>query len=590
MKAHDLELFWDDKARELLTWSSPWTRACPPALRSADALTGKSPGQWFEGAALDVSANCLDRHIASGRADLPALIWQGEPEDDAQVLTYAGLLSEVNRAAVVLAGLGVSKGCVVGISLPALPELMIAMLALARLGAVHLVFPAGLSPARVSDRLAACGAELFITADGFFKAGRPVAVSQPEGGPRRIVVRRTGPKGPAGEPLPVLRPGDLWWREIMDAHPHPPILPGAVVRSGDPLFILYTSGSSGHPKGVVHSAGGFLTACTHSARQAFGVGPGMTMWCLAEPGWIMGHAYAIYAPLCLGATTLLYEGSPNYPRPDRIWRIAQRHRVATLITTPALTGTLMREGEAWPAGRDLPSLKLIASVGEKLTPENRRWLDRAVGKGRTPIVDAWGQTETGGVLMIAGPQGGLTPLAGVNVSCGADGRLHLDSPWPGMAARLVEGALDMTDGRYDTGDLARTAPDGTIVIQGRSELSGTNLPLASVEAAVAAHPDVAEAAAVASGEQMVVYATLRAEAVEPQGLDAVLAQAVRREVGGSEFPLTVRIVEELPKTRSGKIARQALRQAAEGRMGDVSGLTDPSVMAALLADQGGLFK
>jgi acetyl-CoA synthetase len=313
------------------------------------------------------------------------------------------------------------------------------------------------------------------------------------------------------------------------------------------------------------------------------------MWCLAEPGWIMGHAYAVYAPLCLGATTLLYEGSPSYPRPDRVWRIAQRHRVATLITTPALTGTLMREGEAWPAGRDLPSLRLIASVGEKLTPENRRWLDRAVGKGRAPVVDAWGQTETGGVLMVAGPNGGLTPLAGADVSAGADGRLRLESPWPGMASRLVEGFLDMSDGGYDTGDLARTNPDGTISIQGRLELSAANLPLAAVEAAVAAHPDVAEAAAVAGAERVVVYATLRAEAADPQTMGEILAQAVNREVEGPRFPLSVRIVEELPKTRSGKIARQALRQAAEGRMGDVTNLTDPSVMAALIAGPGGLF-
>jgi len=578
MNAHDRELFWDEQARELLTWTHPWTRACP--------TTFEDPAGWFDGASLDVSANCLDRHIASGRADVPALIWQGEPEDDALVVTYARLLSDVSRAAVVLKGLGVGKGSVVGLSLPALPELVVSMLALARLGAVHLVFPAGLSPARVSERLEACGAMLFICADGFFKAGQPVAVSQPEGGPRRIVVRRTG------QPLKDPRPGDLWWREVMDAHPNPMVLPGAVVSASDPLFILYTSGSSGHPKGVAHSAGGFLTACAYSARQAFGVGPGMTMWCQAEPGWIMGHAYAVYAPLCLGATTLLFEGSPSYPRPDRIWRIAQRHRVATLITTPALTGQLMREGEAWPAGRDLPALKLMVSVGEKLTPESRGWLARTVGKGRAPVVDAWGQTETGGALMVSGSQGGLAPLAplaGVDASAGPDGRLYLDSPWPGMAARLVEGSLDFSAGRYNTGDLARTTPDGLIVIQGRSELSGTDLPLAAVEAVVAAQPDVAEAAAVAGGDQVVVYATLRAEAAETPGLEAVLAEAVRREVPGPEFPLAVRIVEELPKTRSGKIARQALRGAAEGRMGDVSGLADPSVMAALLTDPGKLF-
>ncbi|WP_243362171.1 AMP-binding protein [Fundidesulfovibrio terrae] len=564
------ERFWDERAKELLAWSSPWTRACPETFEAAS--------RWFEGASLDVSANCLDRHIAAGREDVPALIWQGEPEDEAVAYTYARLQAETRRAAVVLAGLGVSKGDVVGLSLPSLPELVVSMLALARLGAVHLVFPAGLSPAVVSKRLDDCDAKLFITADGHYKAGRPVAVSQPQGGPRRVVVRRTG------QPLVDPRPDDLWWHDLMDAHATPPSLPAAVHGASEPLFILYTSGSSGHPKGVVHTAGGFLTACAHSARHAFGVGPGMTMWCQAEPGWIMGHAYAVYAPLCLGATTLLYEGSPSHPKPDRIWRIAQKHQVATLITTPALTGQLMREGEAWPAARDLPALKLIVSLGEKLTPESRQWLARAVGKGRAPVVDAFGQTETGGVLMISGSQGGLSPMPGAELSVADDSRLGLDAPWPGLAAALVGSPFEFS-GRYDTGDLARRAPDGKFVILGRSELAGQGLPLAAVEAAVAAQPGVAEAAAVACDDTVVVYATLRAEADDPSSMEDILTKAVREGVEASEFPLSVRIVQELPKTRSGKIARQALRGAAEGRMGDVSGLADPSVMAALL-DQG----
>lgn len=573
MKMKDRERFWAERAGELLDWSAPWTRACPDPA-------GKKAG-WFENSALDVSANCLDRHIAAGRADVPALIWQGEPEDEANVFTYQRLRLEVARAAVALAGLGVSKGDVVGLSLPALPELVVSMLALARLGAVHLVFPAGLSPAVVNERLAACKAKLFITADGFFKSGRAVAVSQPQAGPRRLIVRRTG------QPLTETRPDDLWWKDVMDMPGEPPALPAAVHGASDPLFILYTSGSSGHPKGVIHTAGGFLTACAYSARQAFGAGPGMTLWCQAEPGWIMGHAYAIYAPLCLGASTLIYEGSPSHPKPDRLWRIAQKHQAATIITTPALTGQLMREGEAWPASRDLPALKLIASVGEKLTPESRRWLSRLVGKGRAPVVDAYGQTETGGVIMISGAQGGLSPLTGVDVSAGEEGRLSLESPWPGLAHALDGSPLDGS-GHYDTGDLVSVTPEGKFIFQGRSELAAADIPLAAVEAAVAAHPDVAEAAAVACGGQAEVYATLRAEAQEPYGMEDTLAEAVRQELEGSSFPLTVRIVPELPKTRSGKIARQALKGAAEGKACDVSGLADPSVMCGLM-DTGNLF-
>jgi len=568
MNKDERELFWDQKARELLVWTKPWTRACPPALGAS--------ASWFAGASLDTSANCLDRHMAEGRADVPALIWQGEPENDTRVFTYSKLLDDVNRAAVALAGLGITRGDVVGISLPALPELPIAMLALARLGAVHLVFPAGLSPAKVSERLGVCNAKLFITADGFFKGGQPVATSQPQGSPRRVLVRRTG------VPLPDPRPDDLLWDDLMEAHPTPPRLPGAHVKADDPLFILYTSGSGGHPKGVVHTAGGFLTASAYSAKHAFNIGPGMTVWCLAEPGWIMGHAYAILAPLTLGATTLLFEGSPSYPKPDRIWRIAQRHRVATLLTTPALTGQLMREGAAWPAARDLPSLALIASVGEKLTPENRRWLTDAVGKGRAPVVDAWGQTETGGALLFScGPGEGLCPLPGANVRVGEAGRLILSAPWPGLAPRLVDAGLPIADGRYDTGDLARQTSDGAFVIQGHSEFVSTGLPLALVEAAAAAHPDVAEAAAVAGGGAIMVYVTLRAEALDREDMAEILDQTIRLNVSEPTLPLNVRIVAELPKTRSGKIARKALRQAAEGQTGDVSNLADPSVMDAL---------
>lgn len=574
MKAHERERFWDERARELLGWSAPWSAACPASF--------DAPGGWFAGASLDVSANCLDRHIAAGREDVPALIWQGEPEQDARVFTYAELAASVGRAALALAGMGVSKGCVVGLCLPSCPELVVSMLALAKLGAVHLALPAGLAPPVAAERLRACKAQLFIAADGYYKAGRAVPISHPEGGPRRLLVKRTG------HPLGEKRADDAWWADAVESGPLLPALPGAVHASADPLFILYTSGSSGPAKAVVHAAGGFLAACAYSARQALGIGPGMTVWCEAEPGWIMGHAYAVFAPLCLGATTLLYEGSPGYPRPDRIWRICQKHQVGVLVTTPALVGQLMREGEAWPAGRDLPALKLVVSVGEKLTPESREWLVRSVGKGRAPVLDAWGQTETGGILMISGSQGPLVPLPGVETAISPEGRLMLHAPWPGMAAGFVDGPLGAR-ASYDTGDLAAMAPDGKVTIQGRAGLTGADLPLAQVEACVAAHPGVAEAAAVASGEQVLIWATLRAEAAEIPDMEALLAAKIRSEVQVPGLAFSLRLVEELPKTRSGKIARQALRCAAEGCAGDVSGLADPSVLAGLMDNKESLF-
>lgn len=593
--------FWAERAQALLQWDRPWTRLVSSAVPTPET-------RWFQGAALNAAVNCLDRHLAAGRGEKPAIIWQGEPEEDAETYTYQRLHQEVCRMAGALAALGVGPGDVVAINLPALPEVAVAMLACARLGAVHFVSFAGLSGATLVERLKASRARTLVTADGFYRSGRLVPLKPladealalcPEI-TRCIVVRR------AYSTVRMVPGRDLWWHELADAQaaqaPGEAPAPPASMAATDPLFILYTTGASGHPKGVVHSVGGFLTQAAASTQAALGLTDDDILWCTADPGWINGQAHALYGPLCLGATTLMYGGSPTHPQPDRIWRIVEKYGVTVLFTDPALVGQLMREGEAWPRGRDLAGLRLVATVGSVLSNEARQWLTRHVARSKAAVVNCWGQTESGGVLLASAPGADMSPLPGVDIAEVAS-RLMVRSAWPGMAIGLVEGAeafaqayFQTSAGAFDTGDQVRRAADGTLVLEGRAvELVSGGSNLAAIEAAIAAHPDVAEVAAL-SGDPVRVFVTVRAEAEAmetgimggAEGLEAVLAGLVRAICACA---LIIRIVPDLPKTRSGKIARQALRQAAMGNelFGDTSLIDDPSALSGLFEGKDKLF-
>jgi len=560
--------------------------------------------RWFEGATLNAATNCLDRHLAAGLGDKPAIIWQGEPDAESETYSYRQLHHEVCRMAGALAALGVGPGDVVAINLPALPEVAVAMLACARLGAVHFVSFAGLSGATLVERLCACRAKTLITADGFYRAGRLVplkpladeAMALCPAITRCVVVRR------AGTNVPMTPGRDLWWHELAAARDGAAPVPASAMAATDPLFILYTTGASGHPKGVIHSTGGFLVQAAASTQAALGLTGDDILWCTADPGWINGQAHALYGPLCLGATTLMYGGSPTHPQPDRIWRVVEKYGVTVLFTDPALVGQLMREGEAWPRGRNLESLRLVASVGSVLSNEARQWLTRHVARSKARVVNCWGQTESGGVLLVSAPGTDMSPLPGVDVA-EAGTRLVLTSAWPGMAIGLVEGAeafaqsyLQTEPGAFDTGDQVRRAADGSVILEGRAlELGSGGSNLAAIETAIAAHPDVAEVAAL-SGDPVRVFVTLRAEAEAMEtgvmgggeGMETVLAGLARAVAA---CPLIIRIVPDLPKTRSGKIARQALRHAAVGNetFGDTSLIDDPSVLSGLFEGKDKLF-
>lgn len=602
-----LAAFWAGRAA-LLDWERPW--------RNVLERTGPGPrARWFVDARLDVSANCLDRHVLAGFGDRAALLWQGEPWEETSRYTYLDLLAETCRMARVLSGLGVAQGDVVGLYLPALPELVVAALACARLGAVLAPSFAGLSPATLAERLNQCGAGFLITADASPRAGRTTplkdladqALARCPRVRRCLVVRRLG--------LEVgMTPGrDLWWHEAAGAKPLGEDFAGLAVDADHPLFILHGSGGGARPAGAVHAAGGFLAACAHAAREVLDLTREDILWSTADPGWIMGLAHGIYGPLLLGATTLLHEGQPDSPQPDRPWRVVEKFQATVLYTDPALMGHLMREGEAWPAGRDLSSLRLVASVGGPLRAEAARWIARHVCRGRAPVLDTWGQTATGGVLLAGQAPGPLRPLSGAHPTVlgddgcetppGRRGRLVLRAPWPGLAAGLLRDrqAPDFdpygrTPAVFDTGDAAQNDGQGGFFVETRDGAPARGLgddpPLAAIEAAAAAHPAVAEAAAVAvpGGRPVRLFVTLLAETWDRGNLPAEITSRVAEDLPEAACPVEVRIVSELPKTRSGKIARLALRRLAEGRdPGDLSGLADPSVLEGLIVDRDCLF-
>ena len=603
----DPAAFWGERAREL-TWHRPFTWVLdwqPPHAR------------WFGDGELNASVNCLDRHLAE-RGDKPALIWEGE-DGATRTLSYRALHGEVCRFANALAGLGVQRGDRVGIYLPLLPEAVVAMLACARLGATHSVVFGGFSSEALRDRLRDAGAKVLITADGGYRKGQVIALKAeadkalaqlPEVA-HVVVVARTGAKV-------ALQPGrDHLYAELMaKASPDHVATP---VGSEHPLFILYTSGTTGKPKGIVHSTAGYLLQVALTSRWVFDLKEADVYWCTADVGWITGHSYVVYGPLAEGATVVLYEGALNHPTPARVYELLARHRVSILYTAPTAIRGFMRAGDQFLQGHDLSHLRLLGSVGEPINPKAWLWYHQAIGGGRCPIVDTWWQTETGAIAVA--PLPGATPLkpgsacfplpgfvpevldgAGQPVAPGQGGNLFLAKPWPAMLrgvhgdpARYEREYWHTLPGKYFTGDGARLDADGYLWVMGRIDdvlnVAGHRLGTAEIESALVKHPAVAEAAVVGrpdalKGSAVVAFVTLKAGYPASDQLKAELRATVQAQIGALARPDDIRFTDVLPKTRSGKIVRRLLREVAAGQAqsGDTSTLEDLAALSALRED------
>jgi acetyl-CoA synthetase len=596
---------WEREARRLL-WRKPWRRT----------LDWKPPhAKWFVGGRLNACENCVDRHVREGRGNKAALVWEGEP-GETRVLTYRALLREVRLFAGALRRLGVRKGDRVGIYLPMVPEAAVAMLACARIGAAHSVVFGGFSAESLRDRLVDAGAKVLITADAGWRRGAlvPLKANADEavkGAPtvkHVVVVRRTG------SPIRVEEGRDHWWHRLLQvAEPdgEPEALDAEQV-----LFLLYTSGTTGKPKGIVHTTGGYLTGALATTRAVFDLRDDDVFWCTADVGWVTGHSYVVYGPLALGATVVMYEGAPDWPDRGRMWEIAAKHGVTVFYTAPTAIRAFMKWGAEWPAKHDLSALRLLGSVGEPINPEAWVWYREHVGGNRCPVVDTWWQTETGSILI--SPLPGVTttrpgsatfPLPGVDADVVDEhgrsvpvggGYLVIRSPWPSMLRTIWgdDARYRRTyfgrwgDGVYVTGDGARRDRDGTFWLLGRVDdvlnVAGHRIGTAEVESALVEHPAVAEAAVVGrpdplKGQALVAFVSLRASSrADPREIRAELREFVARKIGAIARPDDVHVAADLPKTRSGKIMRRLLRDIAEGRaLGDTTTLADPAVVQSL---------
>jgi acetyl-CoA synthetase len=601
--------FWAREAREL-TWHKPWKKV----------LDWKAPfAKWFVGGHLNLSENCLDRHLAGPRRNKAAIIWEGEPGEK-RTLTYQQLHREVCRFANVLKRNKVRKGDRVIIYLPTTPEAAIAMLACARLGAVHSVVFGGFSADSIRDRIADSGATALITADGSYRRGTIVplknnvdhALSGGTSVKRVIVFRR------AGNEIHMEEGRDVWWHrelEYVDANCEP-----VPVDSEHPLFILYTSGSTGKPKGILHTTGGYLLGVYATTKYVFDIRDEDLFWCTADVGWVTGHSYVVYGPLSLGATTLMYEGAPNWPEPDRFWKIIEDYRVTILYTAPTAIRAFVRWGDNWVKKHDLSSLRLLGSVGEPINPEAWMWYSKNIGGGRCPVVDTWWQTETGSIMITplpgaipTKPGSATLPFFGIDaavvdergeeVGANVGGKLIIRKPWPSML-RTIYGDKERYrkqywsefKGRYLTGDGARRDEDGYFWIVGRIDdvlnVAGHRLGTSEIESALVAHAHVAEAAVVGrpdemKGQAVVAFVTLKGNVAPSTGLKAELLDHVSEHIGAIAKPDEVRFAEALPKTRSGKIMRRLLKEIASGRTvtGDTTTLEDFSVLAKLSEEE-----
>jgi len=607
----DPNAFWAEHGKRI-DWIKPYSQVSDVSYDKADVHIS-----WFGDGTLNAAANCLDRHLA-GRGDQTAIIWEGDDPADSCHISYAELHEEVCKFANVLKAEGAKKGDRITIYMPMIPEAAVAMLACARIGAVHSVVFGGFSPDALAGRIQDCDSNMVITADEGLRGGRPVLLkantdaaleSCPDCN-KVVVVRRTG--GDVG----WVHGRDVWYHEAMaDASAD---CPPEEMNAEDPMFILYTSGSTGKPKGVLHTTGGYMVYASMTHQYVFDYKDGDVYWCTADVGWVTGHSYIVYGPLANGATTLMFEGVPTWPDSSRFWQVVEKHKVSIFYTAPTAIRALMREGDAPVTGCDRSSLRLLGSVGEPINPEAWMWYHEVVGEGRCPIVDTWWQTETGGILITPLPGATATkpgsatrPFFGIkpvlvdgenNLLEGAvDGNLCIDHSWPGQMRtvygdhqRFIDTYFATFPGRYFSGDGARRDQDGYFWITGRVDdvlnVSGHRMGTAEIESALVAHPKVAESAVVGyphdiKGQGIYAYVTL-IEGCEPSDeLAAELRQWSRKEIGSIATPDLLQWAPQLPKTRSGKIMRRILRKIAANdyaELGDTSTLTDPGVVTDLV--------
>ncbi len=606
------EEFWGEQAKSLLHWQKPFTRV----------VDGTVPYvKWFADGRINAAENCLDRHIAQGRGDKTALIWEGEPGDHRQ-LTYHQLLDEVSRCANTLKTLGISTGDRVTLYMPMTPEAVVAMLACARIGATHSVVFAGFSAEALADRNNDAQAKLVITADGVWRKGQAIALkSQVDEALKSsptvknvLVLRRTN------QAIAMTTGRDHWWHDTVPQASSD--CPPATLDSEHPLFILYTSGSTGKPKGILHTTGGYLLGAALSTQYVFDLKDNDIYWCTADVGWITGHSYVVYGPLSMGATVFLYEGAPTFPDASRFWKMIETHKISIFYTAPTAIRAFIKMGDQYVDGHDLSSLRLLGTVGEPINPKAWMWYRDKIGGGRCPIVDTWWQTETGSIMI--SPLPGVTPTKPGTATCpffgivpevvdkhghpvpaNTGGFLVIDRPWPSMLrtiyndnARYESQYWNHIPGKYFTGDGARKDEQGYFWIMGRIDdvinVSGHRLSTMEIESALVSNKAVAEAAVVGrpddlKGEAICCFVTLHSEVKPSDALKKTLINDVVTHIGALARPDEIRFAESLPKTRSGKIMRRLLRDVAAGRQasGDTSTLEDFSVLQHLRAEEEG---
>ena len=609
----DSDAFWAEQAEEMIDWFKPWDTVQEWDYHKAEI-------KWFDGAKLNVSYNCLDRHLET-RADQTAIIWEGDDPEESKHISYRELHDEVCRFSNALKGIGVKKGDRVCIYMPMVPEAAVAMLSCARIGAIHSIVFGGFSPDALKDRINDSECSLVITADQGLRGGRKVplkanadiACEKTDCVKRMVVVQR------GGEDVEWTEGRDLWYHELIQGASND--CPAVEMDAEDPLFILYTSGSTGTPKGVLHTSGGYILYAAMTHKHVFNYQDGDIYWCTADVGWVTGHSYIVYGPLANGATTLMFEGIPTYPDVSRFWNVIDKHKVNIFYTAPTAIRALMAQGDEPVTSTDRGSLRLLGTVGEPINPEAWEWYHKVVGDERCPVVDTWWQTETGGILIspLPGatalkPGSATKPFFGVvpalvdeqgNILEGAtSGNLVITRPWPGQMRtvygnqeRFHETYFAMYPGYYFTGDGARRDEDGYYWITGRVDdvlnVSGHRLGTAEIESALVLHDSVAEAAVVGyphdiKGQGIYAYVTLMNGVEATDELKSALVTHVRKEIGPIATPDVMQWAPGLPKTRSGKIMRRILRKIAENdvsNLGDTSTLADPSVVDGLVENR-----